>query len=321
MAFYRCWRRILSRAPWPAHRRFIETVFGSLLADLQPGDILWIHNRPEFAIALRKPVQQAGARIVLHLHNAHLVDGPEALMKKVQVDACVFVSKFLLKQAQKKLPSLGPATVIYNGADEAIFHPTLRKPLGHPLTVLFAGRLVREKGVHVLLEAMALLHRQGVPLRAWIVGSSGFGVGKETEYIRSLKITAPPTVTFLPYRSGMELGVLFREADLFCSPAVWEEPFGLVNVEALASGLPVVATRSGGTEEILAGGGGLLVDRGSATELAAALRLLTEDAGLRDRLGRQAHHVFRERFTWSRVRREVAQMQHDLRLRRPSTCS
>ena len=93
-------------------------------------------------------------------------------------------------------------------------------------------------------------------------------MGKETDYVRRLKANSPATVRFLAYRSGKALGDLFREADMFCSPSVWEEPFGLVNVEALASGLPVVSTRGGGTREIFAGGGGILVERGSAAELA-----------------------------------------------------
>ena len=122
--------------------------------------------------------------------------------------------------------------------------------------VLFAGRLVEEKGIHVLLDAMTLLGKESVRLRAQIVGSSSFGMGEETDYIRALKAASPATVEFLPYRSGAALGDLFREADMFCSPSVWDEPFGLVNVEALASGLPVVSTYSGGTSEILANGGG-----------------------------------------------------------------
>ena len=74
--------------------------------------------------------------------------------------------------------------------------------------MLFAGRLVEDKGVHILLDAMRLLEKQAVRLQAHIVGSSSFGMGKETDYIRRLKATSPATVEFLPYRSGAALGDL-----------------------------------------------------------------------------------------------------------------
>ncbi len=149
-------------------------------------------------------------------------------------------------------------------------------------------------------------------MQAQIVGSSHFGNGKETNYIRRLKADSPASVRFRAYCSGAPLGDLFREADIFCSPSVWEEPFGLVNVEALASGLPVVSTRGGGTKEIFSGGGGILVERGSVEQLANALRRLAEDQQLRTRLGQQGYAAFLERFTWSNARAQVRQVQKAL---------
>ena len=103
---------------------------------------------------------------------------------------------------------------------------------------------------------------------------------------------------------------------MFCSPSVWDEPFGLVNVEALASGLPVVSTLGGGASEIFAGGGGILVERRSAAELASALRRLVESPELRTRLGQQGYAAFLERFTWSNARAQVTRS----RKRSPCNC-
>jgi spore coat protein SA len=206
----------------------------------------------------------------------------------------------------------GGSSVLYNGADQSIFYPPVeRRRNPETATVLFAGRLVEDKGVHVLLDAMKLLDEQGVQLRAHIVGSSSFGPGEETNYIRRLKAASPATVAFLPYRSGMALGDLFRGADMFCSPSVWEEPFGLVNVEALASGLPVVSTLSGGASEIFSSGGGILVKRGCAVQLAA-LRRLTENPELRAQLGQAGYRAFLDRFTWSKTRRQVREIERAL---------
>lgn len=310
---YKRFRGCLLRLPWSFHRVVIRRIFRSILERVLPGDIVWIHNRPEFAIALTAPVHRAGGRVILHLHNTHLVEGPEKLMRQVRVDRIIFVSEFLMEQARRKFPSLGVSSVLYNGADETIFYPAPggQKNSETP-TVLFAGRLVEDKGVHVLLDAMKLLEEQDVRIQAQIVGSSGFGVAEETAYIRRLKANSPATVKFFPYRTGVALGDLFREADIFCAPSICEEAFGLVNVEALASGLPVVSTDRGGIKEIFVAGGGILVESGSAVQLAAALRQLAQDPALRTRLGQQGYAAFLERFTWSIARTQVREIEKAL---------
>jgi spore coat protein SA len=312
MKFYKRFRRYLPHLPWFIHCRVIRAIFRPVLKRLRPGDIVWVHNRPEFALALTVPIHRSGSYVVLHLHNSHLANGPARLMRRVHVDHLVFISEFVMEEARQKFPLLGESSVIYSGADETIFYPAAGGSKNATPTVLFAGRLVQEKGVHVLLEAMKLLEQQDVRVEAQIVGSSGFGDGTETQYIRQLKANSPASVRFCAYRSGPPLGELFRKADIFCSPSVWEEPFGMVNVEALASGLPVVSTRSGGAREIFAGGGGILVERGSVVQLADALRRLAEDPQLRARLGRQGSAAFRERFTWSIARMRVQQVQKTL---------
>jgi spore coat protein SA len=307
-------RRYLLRLPWNLHRMILLRVFGPLLKRLRPNDVVWIHNRPDFAVAITPLVHRAGGKVVLHLHNSHLVEWPEKQMRQVKVDQLVFVSEFLWTQARRKFPSLGTSSVLYNGADETIFYPGAeqRSKGQGPPTVLFAGRLVENKGVHILVDAMKLLAQQGVKLQARIVGSSNFGGSPETNYISQLKANAPKTVAFLPYRSGEALGELFREADIFCSPAVWDEPCCLVNIEALASGLPVISTRVGGNPELLSSGGGILIERGSVEELASALRQLAEDASLRSSVGKRGYAVFRERFHWSVARAQVQEIYRSL---------
>jgi spore coat protein SA len=313
MMLYKHVRRQLEHLPWFFHCRVIREVFRRVIKRVRSGDIVWIHNRPEFAVAITPLVHRAGGRVVLHLHNSHLVDRPEPLMRQVRVDRLVFVSEFLRQQARSKFPQLDASSVLYNGADQSIFYPAEeRKSDPETTTVLFAGRLVADKGVHILLDAMRLLEKQGVRLQAQIVGSSSFGMGKETDYTRRLKGNSPASVVFLPYCSGTGLGNLFREADIFCSPSVWEEPFGLVNVEAFASALPVVSTYGGSSSEIFAHGGGILVESGSAVQLASALRLLAENPELRMRLGQQGYAAFLERFTWSNVRAQVEHIQKAL---------
>ena len=89
MAGYKHLRRHLQRLPWVFHRRNHTPHLPAFLSCVRSGDIVWIHNRPEFAVAITPLIHRAGARVVLHLHNSHLVKGPERLMRQVRVDRLV----------------------------------------------------------------------------------------------------------------------------------------------------------------------------------------------------------------------------------------
>lgn len=286
---------------WSLRMWLLRSIFGSALGDLGPGDTVWVHNRPEFAAALEPLVQRRGARLVLHLHNSHLIEFPERVIHAIQADCYVFLSHFLEMEARHVFPKLGNTQVTYSGADEAIFFPRAKEMVGEVPLVLYVGRVVPEKGVHVLVQALGLLYERGVAIEGVVLGGAGFGESAATPYIQQLQREAPPNLKFQPYCSGAALGERFREADFFCVPSIWQEALGLVVLEAMASGLPVVASRSGGIPELLAGGGGMLVERGSAERLADALELLVRDVPRRQRLAREAHRSFRKSFTWGAV--------------------
>ena len=287
---------------WSLRMWVLQAIFGPAIRDLGPGDTVWVHNRPEFAAALEPLVHRRGARLVLHLHNSHLIEFPQRVIEAIKADGYVFLSEFLEREARYVFPKLGSTHVTYSGADEEIFFPCAQAAGVKPPRVLYVGRLVPEKGVHVLVQALRLLHDRGVAIEGVVLGGAGFGESAVTPYIQQLYREAPPTLTFQPYCSGPALGQSFREADFFCVPSIWQEALGLVVLEALASGLPVVASRSGGIPELLADGGGMLVERGSVERLADALELLATDVPRRQRLAREAHASFRRSFTWGVVR-------------------
>jgi spore coat protein SA len=289
---------------WPIRCGLIRMALRPALDDLGPGDTVWIHNRPEFAAAIGPLVHGRGARLILHLHNSHLLHWPDRMVYAIQADCYVFVSRFLMQQAKERFPSLGPCEVLHNGADRSIFYPRIRVgPAKGPPVVLFAGRLVPDKGLHVFLAAMRLLQKREVGLEGVVFGAAGFGNSEPTEYIREMQRSAPSNVSFLPYCSGPALGARFRGADIACVPSCWQDPMPLVVLEAMASGLPVVASRSGGIPEMLAEGGGILVERESVEQLADALELLATDTSLRRRLGKQAYASVQRSFMWEIVRK------------------
>jgi spore coat protein SA len=301
------------RLPWSVRRPMLRKILRPALAGLEPESVVWVHNRPDYASAIEADVRAAGARLVVHLHNSLLVSFPRKITRSFLADRLVFCSRYLESEARSVSPALDKTSVIHNGADKLRFFPRRQRERwsGEERTplVLFAGRLVPDKGAHIFVEAMWLLHARGVRVRGRLLGATGFGsANPATAYSRSIMRDAPANVEFGGYRPASALADEFSRADIFCSPSVWDEPFGLVNVEAMACALPVVSTRGGGVPEIFSSGGGILVERGSATELASALENLIVDGSLRLELGMEGYRSFQRNFTWETVHRRYREV-------------
>ena len=282
---------------------FFRRMFRPLLSVIQSGDIVWCHNQPFWCAALAPLIRARGAKLVYHAHNP-LTDRPHRSAFRVfNPDACIFVSDTIRQRALKWIPWLSNTHVVHNGADESMFFPALRSNGSSNAipTVLFVGRVIPAKGVHVLVEAMRILQHREVNIRCRIVGASFLHGSKVTSYVRSLQERRPTNVEFIGFCPQAKIGEQYRAADILCCPSVWQEPFGNVNIEAMACGIPVVATRVGGIPEIASAGGILLVEPNSAEELADALQRLAEDESFRAAVAGQGLAAFRNRFTWAVV--------------------
>ena len=297
------WFKLLrSRHALDFRLRIIRSAFQPLFRRLNQGDTVYIHNRPDFALVIGEACRQSGAKAVLHLHNSHLLTMPRRLRSRLEVDAFVFCSEFLRSEAEAY--AAGLTSVIPNGADELYFFPRNTEPAtadGEPV-VLFVGRLVPDKGVHVFVDAMRILKAKGVRARGKIIGSTEWGRNSSSPYVRRLKRSSPENVDFGNYVAGAALAEEFRHASIFCCPSVWNEPFGMVNVEAMATALPVVASAVGGIPEIFRDGGALLVPGGSASDLADALQTLLSNPAERWELGRRGYRSFQQRYRWRTIR-------------------
>lgn len=306
---YEQFGRMVDRFPLPVEARAFagSRVLRRALQDLSEDDVVWVHNRPEFCFALTSYIRSRKARIVLHLHNSIVEWKRDKILRLLRLDRAVFVSKYLRNTTLERFDSLGANSIIYNGSDNKLFYPALSYPEidrqgpQRPLSVIFASRLVPEKGAHILLGAVAQLNERGVPLTVDIVGSEGFGKTTNSDYILSLRVGAPENVKFLGYRANSEVAELLRQADVFCLPSVWDDPFPLAPLEAMASGIPVIAARSGGIPEAFEWGGAILVEKNSIPQLAEALEKLAKDPDARRNLSEQGLTSFREHFTWPDV--------------------
>ncbi len=191
----------------------------------------------------------------------------------------------------------GPVRVIPNGVDTELFKPPRSKP-EFP-RVLFVGRLVYRKGVHVLLRAFTEVQREVRDAELVIAGRGPLRWPLE-RLAKRLGVAAK----FLGYVPRNELSSLYRSAAVFTAPSLHAEAFCITIIEAMASGLPVVASSCGGIPEVFECGEsevGILVRPGEPKELSEAIITLLEDSSLARVLGERARRHAVSRFDWSVV--------------------
>jgi len=197
----------------------------------------------------------------------------------------------------RKLAALGIARLICRplGVDTNAFHPSRRDPqlrheLGlHPGTrlAIFAGRFAREKNLLVLLDAFK---RLGPRYHLLLVGSG-------------IELPAQSNATVLPYQRSVEaLARLVASSDLLVHAGA-QETFGLIVLEAMACGRPVVAANSGGLAELVVPGTGIVAAPRDAGALAAGVDA-AYDADI-EKMGRQARAYVESVFSWDSVMRSL----------------
>ena len=209
--------------------------------------------------------------------------------------------------------------VIPNGVDILRFHPTnrllyrdqIRQKHGvsrsDPL-LMFAGGDWERKGVRYIIEALPLLSKRNVKLI--IIGSDDekfYGQLAELKRVRE-------RIIFVPHSSN--LWEYYAASDIFVFPTIYE-PFGLVIVEAMASGLPAITSRVAGAADFITDGvDGFLLDKPEdINELAAKIELLLSNAELRKTMGERARETA-EKFSWDQVAQKTLEVYNTI-LNRP----
>jgi glycosyltransferase involved in cell wall biosynthesis len=215
-----------------------------------------------------------------------------------------------------------PVRVIYYGIDEARLSARSVEAV-RPLTsagegdVVFTlpGRINRWKGHSVFLDAAERLAAEREDVRFLVVGDSFTGQEhmteavdrriRDSEHLRRKTVRVP----HIP-----EIGSVYEASDVVVVPSTEPEPFGLVCTEAMAMGLPVIASRLGGLQEqVEEGVSGFLVDAGDADSLLAAMRRLA-DASAEERtgMGRRGRESFERHFRLARYAEEFSRVYEEL---------
>ena len=300
------WSRACSMmARVPLLRRYEDFVWlRSLMPRLGSFEVVHVHNRPQWAHLLR----QLGYRgcVVIHLQNDHLGHWTKPMLDCLApaLDSLVLCSTYLHDQFVTKSPALDAKTrVVFNGVNRELFQP--HEEVREPKTIFFVGSLIPAKGPLHLVRAYSQVLKDHPDAKLVIGGSFTFGVDKETPYIREIRREAESIrqrhgveIQFPGYiHHDRDLPSFFQKAALFSSPSIFQEPFGLVNCEAMACATPVVGSNRGGIPEVLADTG-RLIDPENEAEYASTLSALLSDASERARLGRATYERCRMMFDW-----------------------
>jgi phosphatidylinositol alpha-mannosyltransferase len=219
-----------------------------------------------------------------------------------RLDGCIAVSPAAARLASRYFP--GPYEIIPNGVDVRRFATPLPCPSGIDGTqpyVLFVGRFEERKGLPVLLHAFALLKRR-VPAVHLVIVGDGRSRGRHERWVER---EAVADVHFAGRVPAADLPAYYQHAAVFCAPNTGHESFGLVLLEAMAAGCPVVASAIEGLSTVVtAGHNGLLVRPRDPGALADALERVLTDAPLARTLTAHGSGHARE-FDWAHVATRV----------------
>jgi UDP-glucose:(glucosyl)LPS alpha-1,2-glucosyltransferase len=281
------------------------------LKKLNPA-LVEVHNRPEIAltIAARLPL----IPVALFLHNdPHGMRGATSPAERTELlrrlARVVTSSDYLRHRVLEGVASPErPPVVLPNCLDLA----ELPAPRRRERLILFAGRVVRDKGPDSFVSACAaaLPHLPG--WGAEIIGADRFSFDSpDTAFVRMVRAAAEgANVRMLGYRDHPEVLTAMARAAIVVVPSRWPEPFGLVALEALASGAALVCSPRGGLREV-AGDAAIYADPDNPAEITAAIRMLAGDEPRRAALA-EAGRQHAQRFDVPLIAARLAALRRDL---------
>jgi glycosyltransferase involved in cell wall biosynthesis len=310
----------------PAGGRFTLRNLGRTLADVRlvhrasrGHDVVHIHSALAPMVTLLRAgllaaaARARGCRTIVHAHGGRvelwMVTPVRRLLARIVLRPAHRVVAVSLGGASALARAVGErrSALIQNGIDLREFAPDSHQGPGSasnaPATIAYAGIITARKGLIDLIEASRLLAARGVPHRLMMAGgrpdegtqaeaevraAAGTGAEPKTEAEGDIRFLGP-----LPHQ---EMPGFYRDADVFCLPSWWEA-MPLSILEAMAAGLPVVATEVGDIPRLVEDGStGILVPPKRPKDLAAALERLLLDPDERRRMGAAGLVRARERF-------------------------
>ena len=276
---------------------------GPMLAQLRP-DVVHVDEEPynlATGLAMRQAAKRGAPRLFFTWQNLmRRYPPPFGWWERYCLDSAQYAIAGSAEAGQVLYAKgyAGPVAVIPQfGVDPDVFRPRPRAGADE-FRIGYAGRLVEEKGLPILLEAVAGLDG------AWRLQLVGSGPLQSALALQAAALGIGDRVEVLPHAPSSEMPGVLAGWDALALPSLtrpnWKEQFGRVLVEAMASGIPCVGSNSGEIPQVL-GDAGLVVREGDAPALRAALRRLQEDRALRAELAARGRARALDHFTHARI--------------------
>lgn len=280
--------------------------------------ILQVENRPLDALYYRSHFPKIP--IILTLHSVTFI---ESLPTNVAIEALhsvdlIFVnSHFLKSELLRQFPGFeSKIKVLYLGIEDDVFidrfsqkgkrvRNQVRKHLHleNKRVLLFAGRIIPQKGLHLVLKTMPTLIQRDPSIHLLIVGSSHYGRLLPTSYVRHILPQVRSLgshITYLNFLPLPQVAKMYVTADAVVTPSIGKEALCLVNIEANRSGIPVITTPVGGIPEVVSHlENGFLIhpDKWDEEFVEAALTLLT-NTSMNYTMGKRGQEIINNKFNW-----------------------
>ncbi len=241
--------------------------------------IIEIHNRPYLVDQIIKKVNFLPISLFLHndpktMRGSKSIKQRENILKKCTLIFCVseYIKNQFLDGVLDKDKKLH---VLYNGVDRK-----LKKFPKKKKEVLFVGRLVHEKGVHLYTSVIKSIAIKYPEWNFGLIGSLKLGDNNNQNFFANKVINNFNSIgsqaTFYGYKDTTFVEAKMKTASIIIIPSLWEEPFGLVAAEAMSNGIAIIASRSGGIPEIVQKNA-ILIDQINHSKLKIALEDLLKN--------------------------------------------
>ncbi|MFS0916243.1 glycosyltransferase family 4 protein [Brevibacillus sp. 179-C 1.1 NHS] len=292
--------RVRYQGPKPYLRRIIKQI------KKNKPDVILVENRPIYVLSLKRHFPKIPIFVNMHSHvyGSQPIISKENMRRAVrQAAGFITNSEFLRQHFMKtcKIPAekihavhLGVDVTPYQVAKTSI--KKMRQEIGlqpDDRVLFYAGRLMRGKGVHVLIKAFRRVSQQDPKAKLVIVGGTGYGSNRLNPYVRELKRLAKPLgdkVRFVNFVPSAKMPLYYQIGDVVATPSIWKEAFCRVNLEAMASGKPVISTPRGGIREVVTHhtSGFIIPPKEWEKGLPAVWELLWSSPVVRNEMGKQA---------------------------------
>jgi glycosyltransferase involved in cell wall biosynthesis len=289
-----------------------------IIDKVQP-DIIHMHNFMKWAAPLVKLVNKNDVKTVLHMQNE------VSQIPELKIDLFIGCSNYIVDSYKNTSIKAKHFSCVYNGVDLNRFIPnwevksardSVREKFGirkDEFIVLYVGRVSPEKGVEHFIES-ALMLKDRKRVRFFIIGEipQGRANNKRVIYGKRMFEMAVPLkdkIIFTDVFPPSKIHLLYLLGDIEVIPSNFNEPFGMVGIEAMASGLPVVAREKGGLKEYLMDGlNGFFIDEGNVSEdIVKKIDIMVSDEDMRKKIGMKGRKTVENKFSWEKITDEVEQ--------------